>query len=647
MSSVLWRPTADRIGRARATAFIDEVNSRFDLALSSWDELYAWSVRDPARFWEAVWRFCSIIAEREWEAVLSNGDSMPGARWFPGARLNYARNLLRFRDDGEALIFRGEGGRRSRLTHEELYALVARIARALRNAGVERGDRVAGFLPNIPEAVAAMLATASIGAVWSSCSPDFGAGGVLDRFGQIEPKVLIAADGYIYNGKRIDVLGTVSDLLDSLPAVEQAAIVPFLRPDPEPPPGAVSWERFLGDEQSGEIEFASLPFDHPLYIMYSSGTTGLPKCMVHSAGGTLIQHLKEHVLHGDLGIEDRIFYYTTCGWMMWNWLVSALAAGAAVMLYDGAPFAPPAALWDFAAEERITQFGTSARYIATAEKEGLRPAETHDLGAMKAILSTGSPLAPASFDYVYEAIKPDVRLSSISGGTDIISCFALGSPLLAVRRGELQCRGLGMGVAVVDESGRRTIGEKGELVCTAPFPSMPISFWNDPEGSRYRSAYFERFPGMWCHGDFAELRPEGGMVIHGRSDAVLNPGGIRIGTGEIYRIVERFDEVLESVAVGQEWENDVRIILCVRLRKGMALDSGLRERIRAAIRADASPRHVPARIVQVPDIPRTISGKVVELAVADVIHGRMVQNRDALANPEALDHFMELSELAS
>jgi acetoacetyl-CoA synthetase len=647
MNQVLWRPASGQASSARATTFISEINARFSLEIMDWDDLYAWSVADPARFWEMVWRFCGIFSERQWDEVLVNGDLMPGARWFPGARFNFARNLLRFRDDQDALVFRGEGGRRSRLTHRELYELVARIARALRSAGVKESDRVAGFLPNIPEAVASMLAAASIGAVWSSCSPDFGTAGVLDRFGQIEPKVLIAADGYVYNGRRIDVLAEVRDLLPDLPAVERTVIVPFLLPDPELPEGACSWNSFLGDEEAGEIEFASLPFDHPLYIMYSSGTTGLPKCMVHSAGGTLIQHLKEHVLHGDLGPGDRIFYYTTCGWMMWNWLVSALATGATIMLYDGAPFHPTAALWDYAAEERFTQFGTSARYIAAMEKEGLRPADTHDLGALGAILSTGSPLAPASFDYVYDAIKPEVRLSSISGGTDIISCFALGSPLLPVRRGELQCRGLGMRVEVFDDSGRSMVGEKGELVCTAPFPSMPVGFWNDPDGSRYRSSYFERFPDIWCHGDFAELRPEGGVVIHGRSDAVLNPGGVRIGTGEIYRVVERFDEILESIAVGQEWEDDIRIVLCIRLREGMVLDDTLQERIRAAIRTGASPRHVPAKIVQVPDIPRTISGKIVELAVADVIHGREVQNRDALANPEALDHFVDLPGLDS
>jgi len=647
MSKVLWQPTEQQVGSANMTAFRGFVNEHYGAGLADYDELYRWSVGERATFWEAVWRFCGVEASKPWDRVLDDGDRMPGARWFPGAHLNFAENLLRFRDDCEAIVFRGEGVMDRRLSFDALYRLVARLARALRDAGVGVGDRVAGFLPNIPEAVAAMLATASIGAVWSSCSPDFGVAGVLDRFGQIAPKILFTADGMVYRGKRHDSLARIGGMLDRLGSIERIVVVPHLDSEPDLAglPSAVMLESFLAPDTVQEIVFEQLPFDHPLYIMYSSGTTGLPKCMVHSAGGTLIQHLKEHLLHGDLMRRDRLFYFTTCGWMMWNWLVSALAAGATILLYDGSPISPPKVLWDYVAEERITQFGTSAKYLAAIEKVGLRPGKTHDLAALQVIYSTGSPLAPESFDYVYGAVKKDLRLSSISGGTDIVSCFVLGNPVLPVKRGRIQSRGLGMKVEVHDERGRAVTGEKGELVCTAPFPSMPVGFWNDPDGSRYESAYFERIPGVWSHGDYAELYDDGGMIILGRSDAVLNPGGVRIGTAEIYRVVERFGEVIESLAVAQEWEGDSRIVLFVLLREGLDLHEELRQSLRRAIGREETPHHIPAKIIQVSAIPRTISGKIVELAVRQVIHGRPVSNLDALANPEALAQFENLPEL--
>jgi acetoacetyl-CoA synthetase len=648
MGAPLWQPSAERIARAQVTAFARRVAAEHGVRVPDQAALHRWSVEQPGKFWGAVFRDCGVLATQESPEVLAGPDRLPGARWFPGTRLNFAENLLRRRDAGPALVFRSENGQRRELSHRELHASVARLAAALRAWGIRPGDRVAGYLPNLPEAIVAMLAATSLGAVWSSCSPDFGVAGVLERFGQIEPRVLFCADGYFYAGKRLRSLEHVAELRNSLPSVERVVVVPYVdaAPDLSPLPGALPWGDALATHSAGEFSFERLPFDHPLVILYSSGTTGPPKCIVHGAGGTLLQHLKEHRLHVDLGPEDRLFYFTTCGWMMWNWLASGLASGATLVLYDGSPFHPePGALFDLAESEGVTVFGTSAKFLDAAAKAGVEPIRTHDLGALRTILSTGSPLVPESFDWVYSHVKRDVALASISGGTDIVSCFVLGSPTLPVWRGEIQCAGLGMRVEVFDESGRALRGAKGELVCTAPFPSLPQGFWNDPGGRRFHAAYFERFPGAWAHGDFAETTEHGGFVIHGRSDAVLNPGGVRIGTAEIYRPVERLPEILESLAIGQEWQGDTRVILFVRLRDGVPLDAALEERIRGHIRREASPRHVPARIVQVADIPRTRSGKIVEIAVRDVVHGRPVRNRESLANPDALELFRDLPEL--
>ncbi len=638
---IIWQPTRERAEASAMYRFMREQG------YDNYRELHTWSITDRAEFWEALVGFCDVRFDNAPHAVLTEPGDMTTARWFPGAELNFAAHLLRHRGDRAAIIFRGEDGSRREMSFDELRALVAAAADGLRSAGVVAGDRVVGFLPNCPEAVIAMLATTSHGAIWSSCSPDFGINGVVDRFGQIEPKVLICADGYYYGGKRFDSLGAVTGVLAQIPSIEITVVVPFTSAAAEPPgEGAVSWDDFLGD--GTRLDFASVPFAHPLYIMYSSGTTGVPKCIVHGAGGTLLQHLKEHALHSDVGPDDRLFYFTTCGWMMWNWLVSGLASGATLILYDGAPFHRDGRiLWQVAAEERMTIFGTSAKYLAAQEKAGFRPGAEFDLTSIRTVLSTGSPLAPASFDYVYREIGDDLQLSSISGGTDLLGCFAGGNPMLPVRRGELQCLALGMAVEVFDESGRPVVGEAGELVCVKAFPSMPIGFWNDPGNAKYHAAYFERFDGVWAHGDFAELTDEGGMIIHGRSDAVLNPGGVRIGTAEIYRQVEKLDEVVESIAIGQNWDDDVRVILFVVLRDGADLDAELEDRIRKVIRDNTTPRHVPAKIVQVPEIPRTISGKIVEIAVRSVVHGEPVKNTDALANPEALAHFKDRPELRS
>ncbi len=648
MSRILWQPTPQQVAAANLMHFMRYVEQTHGLSLGDYDALWQWSVQQRAKFWEAVWTFCGVRYAVPWDEVLVDGDEMPGAKWFVGARLNFAENLLRDRSDRPAILFWNEQGRQRQISFEQLHAEVARLAGALRAQGIEPGDRVAAYLPNMPEAVMAMLAAASLGAVFCSCSPDFGTAGVLDRFGQITPKVLIAADGYHYAGRTHDRLARLREIVPRLPSVEQVVVVPYLseRPSLADLPGAVEWGDLLRGGETG-LAFEPLPLDHPLYILFSSGTTGVPKCIVHGAGGTLLQHQKEHVLHTDLKPHDRLFYFTTCGWMMWNWLTSALATGAAIVLYDGAPLMRDGRiLFDMAEAERITVFGTSAKYLSAVEKAGVQPRASHDLAALRTILSTGSPLAAEGFDYVYQQVKSNVCLSSISGGTDIVSCFALGNPIGPVWRGELQKRGLGMRVEVFDEAGQPLPpGEKGELVCTAPFPSMPLYFWNDPDGEKYHAAYFDRFPNVWRHGDWCELTSHGGLIIHGRSDATLNPGGVRIGTAEIYRLVEQLPEVLESLVVGQRWQGDVRIVLFVRLAEGQTLDASLTTRLKQQIRQGATPRHVPAKIVQIADIPRTKSGKITELAVQRTIHGEAVTNTEALANPAALELYRDLPEL--
>ncbi len=648
MKQPLWVPSEERKRNANMTKFIRFVNEKYGLNFTGYPELYDWSVKRSTDFWVAMWEFGEIKASRPYSTVVVNQDDMIESRWFPDAELNFAENLLRYRDDRTALIFKGEGQDPVRVTYAQLYDRVARLARSLRNMGIKAGDRVAGFMPNMIETVVAMLATTSIGAIWSSCSPDFGIKGVLDRFGQIEPRVLFTANGYYYNGKNFDSLGRVARIIEQIPSVEKVVVVPYIdpRPDISNLPKAVMFEDFLAPEEGLDIEFTQMPFNHPLYIMYSSGTTGVPKCIVHGAGGTLIQHLKELILHTDLKREDTIFYFTTCGWMMWNWLVSSLAVGATVLLYDGSPFYPgPDALFKMAQDEKITVFGTSAKYLAAVEKEGVKPREKFDLSPLKAILSTGSPLSVESFEYVYRDIKQDVCLSSISGGTDIISCFALGNPIGPVYPGELQCRGLGMDVHAFDANGRPVINQKGELVCTSSFPSMPIYFWNDPGNEKYKKAYFSVYPNVWQHGDYIEITDTGGVIIYGRSDATLNPGGVRIGTAEIYRQVESLDEIIDSLVVGQDWDNDVRVVLFVKLAEGVEFNEELVKKIKTTIRENTTPRHVPAKIIPVDDIPYTINGKKVELAVRNIIHGKPVENRDALANPEALELYKNIPEL--
>ena len=651
---LLWQPSEDRLAQSRLYDFMGFLKTRGLGDFDDYRSLHQFSVTQRESFWSAFWDYANIIAAHKGTVIAENPDtfpcqSVPGVRWFPEARMNFAENLLRYRDDRPALISRLENGQRRVVTFKQLYSNVAALAASLRNLGVGPGDRVAGFMPNIIETVEAMLATTSLGAIWSSCSPDFGINGVLDRFGQIQPKVLVGADGYFYNGKVCDSLERLAAISSAIDSLVKVVVVPVIaeQPDCSGLSNAVKWQDFL-DTSATEVQFTQLPFDHPLFIMYSSGTTGMPKCIVHGAGGTLIQHLKEHQLHVDLSRDDVLFYFTTCGWMMWNWLVSGLASGSPLVLYDGSPFAEEGlSLLKAIEAERISIFGVGAKYLAALEKAGIVPHDEVDLASLKTILSTGSPLSHESFRYVYDGFKSDICLSSISGGTDILSCFVGGSPILPVHVGEIQAPGLGMAVEIWGDAGEALWQEKGELVCTKPFPSMPIGFWNDADGDQYRQAYFDSWPNIWAHGDYGELTSAGGYIIHGRSDAVLNPGGVRIGTAEIYRQVERLEEVQESIVVGQDWDNDVRVVLFVVLTSGAVLSENLRARIAKAIRENTTPRHVPAKILEVPDIPRTLSGKIVELAVRNAIHDRPVKNTDALANPEALDAFRGREELRS
>ncbi|MEI5681412.1 MULTISPECIES: acetoacetate--CoA ligase [unclassified Mesorhizobium] len=644
----LWTPSKDRIAAAPLTTFMSQASSRAGRAFSDYAELHAWSIDDREAFWDLVWDFCGIVGDKG-ARILADGDRMPGASFFPDAKLNFAENLLKKTGPSEAMVFKGEDKVSRRLSWDELHGLVSKLQQLFVRLGVKQGDRVAAMMPNMPETIAAMLATASLGAVWSSCSPDFGEQGVLDRFGQIEPVVFIAPDGYFYNGKEIDVAAKIATVAEKLPTVRTVLVVDYVGKAKEVAAGvekAEALDTALAPFTAGKVSFERLPFAHPLYILFSSGTTGIPKCIVHSAGGTLIQHVKEQRLHAGIEDGDRFFYFTTCGWMMWNWLVSGLASGATLLLYDGSPFYPDGnVIFDFADAEKMTYFGTSAKFIDSVRKADLHPIRTHDLSTVRTLSSTGSPLSPEGFSFVYDGIKKDVHLASISGGTDIVSCFVLGVPTEPVWTGEIQGAGLGMAVDVWDDDGKPIRGEKGELVCTRAFPAMPIGFWNDPDGAKYSAAYFERFDNIWCHGDFAEWTTHGGIVIHGRSDATLNPGGVRIGTAEIYNQVEQMPEILEALCIGQTWDDDVRVVLFVRLAEGVTLDEALDKRIKTKIRTGASPRHVPARIVAVADIPRTKSGKITELAVRDIVHGRQVKNKEALANPEALELYRDIPVL--
>jgi acetoacetyl-CoA synthetase len=649
MSKVLWEPNETQITDANMTAFMKLVNERFDLGIESYGELHQWSIENIADFWATMWDYGGIVSSRDYDEVVDDAGKMPGAHWFSGARLNFAENHLRFRDDRIAIIFKGEERVQREITYAQLYDQVAKLAKSLREMGVKKDDRIAGFMPNMPETIIAMLATTSIGAIWSSCSPDFGIQGVLDRFGQIKPKVLFTADGYFYKNREFDSLEKISGILSHLDSIEKIVVVPYTNDTPEIGgiPNSIMYDDFVSQESGLEIEFEQLPFEHPVYIMYSSGTTGVPKCIVHGAGGTLIQHLKELTLHTDLRREDNIFYFTTCGWMMWNWLVGSLAVGATLILFDGNPFYPdPKALFTMAKELEMTVFGTSAKYLASVEGAGVR-IEEDELPSLRAILSTGSPLSVESFEYVYRDIKKDLVLSSIAGGTDIISCFVLGNPIGPVVAGEIQCKGLGMKVESLDDDGQPVFDQQAELVCSAPFPSMPVYFWNDENDAKYRAAYFERYPGVWHHGDYILITKQGGVIMYGRSDATLNPGGVRIGTAEIYRVVEKLNDIEDSIVVGQDWEDDVRVILFVKLKDGAELTDDLIATIRKTIRENTTPRHVPAIVLPVNDIPYTINGKKVELAVRKMVHGQVVKNRDALANPQSLELYRDLEELQS
>jgi acetoacetyl-CoA synthetase len=638
----MWAPDRQRVETSAMYRFMRAQG------MDSYAQLHRWSIEEMPRFWETMAEFGGLDLISPASQTLVQPGDLTTARFFDDATISFPAHVLRHRGSRAAIVFRGENGERRELSFDELRRQVAAFAAGLSAAGVVQGDRVAGFVPNCPEAIVAMLGATSLGAIWSSCSPDFGINGVVDRFGQIEPRVLVCADGYFYNGRQHDSLKPVQGVLERIASIETTVVIPFTG-------NAVSLDGIRGAAMWGEFgvddaapDYVATPFNHPVYIMYSSGTTGVPKCIVHGAGGTVIQHLKEHMLHCDIGTADRLFFFTTCGWMMWNWLVSGLTAGATIFLYDGSPFAEDGRiLWRLAEEERLTAFGSGAKFISATEKAGVRPGDEFDLAGLRTVFSTGSVLAPESFDFVYDAVSADVQLASISGGTDLLACFAGGNPMLPVRRGELQSLALGMDVQIFDDDGNRVTGENGELICANAFPSMPVGFWNDPGDRKYHAAYFEKYPGVWAHGDYAEITPAGSMIIYGRSDAVLNPGGVRIGTAEIYRQVEKLDEIMESIAVGQTWEDDVRVVLFVVMREGIELDDGVRERIRKVIRDNTTPRHVPAKIVAVPDIPRTISGKIVELAVRDVVHGRPVKNTDALANPGALAHFSDREELVA
>ena len=650
MSTKLWQPAPSKIAASNLTKFLGAIEDRWGVSCSDYASLHQWSVDELEKFWLSLWDFAGVLGDISENIILQDAEKMPGAVFFPNSRLNFAENLLRQRDSTPALIFRGETGVQRMLTGAELYGLVSRLKQAMKGAGVRSGDRVVGYLPNLPEAIAAMLATASLGAVWSSCSPDFGTKGVLDRFGQIEPKLLFAADQYFYNGKAIDCLERVDEVCAKLPTVSTVVVLPYDTENAIPisDPNKLPLTEFIKSYQAVEIKFKRFDFNHPLYILFSSGTTGIPKCIVHGAGGTLIQHLKDHLLQTDVKPGDRVFYFTTLGWMMWNWLVSGLAAKATIILYDGSPFFPNGnSLFDFADTVKMTHFGTSAKFVDAVKNAKLNPKKTHDLSSVRVLMSTGSPLVPESFDFIYQNIKSDICVSSISGGTDIVGCFVGGNPIGPVWRGEIQAVCLAMDVAVYDSEGNSLRGGMGELVCCKPFPSMPIGFWKDEDNKRYKAAYFERFPGIWCHGDWVAMTKNGGIIIQGRSDATLNPGGVRIGTSEIYGQVEQLEAIEEAIAVSQDWEGDARIILFVRLREGNVLNEALYNQIKSKIRANLTPRHVPEKILAVPDIPRTKSGKITELAVRDVIHGQAVRNTEALANPSALDHFRNLVELRS
>ncbi len=648
MGKLLWQPSEQRIKASNMYRFMNLINEKYNQSLAEYEDLWEWSTENIPDFWASMWDFAGIKASQPYTEVVDDLTKMPGAKWFSGAKLNFAENLLRYRDDRVALIFKGEARDSTKMTYAELYDEVARVAKSLKEAGVQSGDRVAGFMPNMPQTIIAMLGATSLGASWSSCSPDFGIKGVLDRFGQIQPKVLFTANGYFFKEKKFDSLERVADILKELPTTEKVVVVPYTEADPDISgiPNAVHYRDFKSSESNLEIEFQQLPFEHPLYIMYSSGTTGLPKCMVQSAGGILIHHMKELMLHTDLKREDTIFYFTTCGWMMWNWLTSSLAVGATLVLYDGFPFHPDAGvLWEMAQDEKITIFGTSAGYIAALMNSGVKPRETYDLTPLRSVLSTGSPLSVEGFEFIYKEVKENLQLASISGGTDINGCFALGNPMGPVYAGELQARALGMKVQAFDDNGKPVINQQGELVCTTPFPSMPIYFWDDPDGQKYHSAYFDVYPNVWRHGDFIEVNERGGVVIFGRSDATLNPGGVRIGTADIYRQIEQMEEIEDSIVIGQPWKNDVRVILFAKPAQGYELNDELKTKIKHILRTNASPRHVPAKIIAVPDVPYTLNMKKVELAVKKVVMGQEVLNKDALKNPEALAYYENIKEL--